>query len=53
MPTGSPATYCLKDLTTSSGSTSQVNLSASATYGFNYEAGTHFAAFELGGKIRH
>ena len=34
------------------GISAQVNLTASAAYGKNYHAGTHFGTFEFGGKIR-
>jgi TonB-dependent receptor len=45
--------WALKDLTTSKGLTSQLNLSAAASYSRNYYIGTHFSTFEAGLKIRN
>ena len=42
-----------KDITTSTGSASQWNVSGSASYGVNYMAGSHHSTLELGGKIRN
>jgi TonB-dependent receptor len=41
------------DLTTSSGISAQVNLSASVSYTRQYGVGGHRAAFEFGGKVRN
>jgi len=45
--------WVLKDLTTSKGLTSDLNLSAAASYARNYYAGGHFGTFEAGFKIRN
>jgi TonB-dependent receptor len=45
--------WTLKDLTTSKGLTSQLNLSAATSYARNYYAGGHFGTFEAGFKIRN
>jgi TonB-dependent receptor len=42
-----------KDITTSSGQTAQLNLTASASYSRNYHLGSHFGIFEFGAKIRN
>ena len=42
-----------KDITTSTGQSAQVNLTASAAYSRNYHFGNHFGIFEVGGKIRN
>jgi TonB-dependent receptor len=41
------------DLTTSTGITAQLNLSASATYNKTYQIGSHHWIFEAGGKVRN
>jgi TonB-dependent receptor len=41
------------DITTSSGISAQVNLSASASYTKEYAIGGHHATFEAGGKVRN
>jgi TonB-dependent receptor len=45
--------YSLTELDLTSGTTSQVNLQAMASYAFNYHAGPHFSTFEFGFKIRN
>ncbi len=45
--------WSLTDLTTSTGLTSQLNLSAATSYARNYSAGGHFGTFEAGFKIRN
>ncbi len=52
-PLQNAANWGLKDLTTSDGSTAQLNLSANAGAGFNYQAGGHPSTLEVGGKIRN
>jgi TonB-dependent receptor len=47
------ALWGLKDLTTSKGLTSQLNLSAASSYARTYYAGGHFGTFEAGFKIRN
>jgi TonB-dependent receptor len=42
-----------KDITTSTGSSAQLNLTASASYSVNYRIGSHFGIFQFGGKIRN
>src|SRR5262249_18103868 len=42
-----------KDITTSTGSASQWNVSGSASYGLNYKAGTHNSVVEFGAKLRN
>ena len=42
-----------KDITTSTGLSAQLNLTASASYSRNYHLGSHFGIFEVGGKIRN
>ena len=42
-----------KDITTSTGLSAQLNLTASASYAVNYHIGSHFGIFEFGGKIRN
>ncbi len=42
-----------KDITTSSGQSAQLNLTASASYSTNYHVGSHYGVFEFGGKIRN
>ncbi len=41
-----------KDITTSTGQSAQVNLTASGSYAMNYHAGSHYGIFEFGGKFR-
>lgn len=45
--------WSMSDLTTSTGLTSQLNLSAATSYARNYYAGGHFGTFEAGFKIRN
>jgi TonB-dependent receptor len=42
-----------KDITTSTGMSAQLNLTASASYSRNYRFGSHFGILEIGGKIRN
>ena len=42
-----------KDITTSSGLSAELNLTASASYSINYHVGSHFGIVEFGGKIRN
>ena len=42
-----------KDITTSTGLSAQLNLTASAAYSRNYRMGSHFGILEIGGKIRN
>jgi len=42
-----------KDITTSSGQSAQLNLTAAASYSMNYHLGSHFGILEIGGKIRN
>ena len=42
-----------KDITTSTGKSSQLNLTASGNYSKNYHIGSHYGIFEFGGKIRN
>ncbi|MGD0097685.1 MAG: TonB-dependent receptor [Terracidiphilus sp.] len=45
------ANWALKDLTTSTGKDSQLNLTAASSYARNYNAGSHFGTFEMGFKF--
>ena len=45
--------WSFKDITTSTGLSAQVNLSAAASYLVNYHLGSHYANLEFGGKIRN
>jgi len=45
--------WALSDLTTSKGMTSDLNLSAAASYAKTYDMGGHFGTFETGFKIRN
>jgi TonB-dependent receptor len=42
-----------KDITTSTGLSAQLNLTASASYARNYHLGKHFGILEIGGKVRN
>lgn len=42
-----------KDITTSTGQSSQLNLTASGAYSYNYRLGSHFGILQIGGKIRN
>ena len=42
-----------KDITTSTGMSAQVNLTASGSYSRNYHLGSHFGILEIGGKVRN
>jgi outer membrane receptor protein involved in Fe transport len=54
---GSPllvaSNWGFKDITTSTGLSAQVNLSAAGAYSRNYRLGKHFGILEIGGKIRN
>ncbi len=52
-PLQNASNWGLKDLTTSDGSTSQLNLSVAGSAGLNYRAGTHPATLEFGAKFRN
>jgi TonB-dependent receptor len=45
--------WALKDLTTSKGKSSDLNLSAAVSFAKTYDAGGHFGTFEAGFKIRN
>ena len=42
-----------KDITTSTGQSSQLNLTASGAYSYNYRLGKHFGILQIGGKVRN
>jgi TonB-dependent receptor len=42
-----------KDITISSGRSAQLNLTASGSYATLYHIGSHYGAFEFGGKVRN
>jgi TonB-dependent receptor len=42
-----------KDITTSTGKSGQLNLTASTSYSTNYHVGSHYGIFEIGGKVRN
>ena len=42
-----------KDITTSTGKTATLNLTAAASYSANYHIGSHYGIFEFGGKVRN
>ncbi len=50
-PLQNSSDWILKDITTSTGLTSQLNLTAAASYSRNYDLGTHFGVVEAGFKI--
>jgi TonB-dependent receptor len=54
---GSPllvaSNWGFKDITTSTGQSAQLNLTASADYSANYHLGSHYGIFQFGGKIRN
>jgi TonB-dependent receptor len=52
-PLLTPSNWGFKDITTSTGLSAQLNLSAAASYSHNYQIGKHFGIFEIGGKIRN
>ena len=52
-PLQNAANWGFKDITTSTGLSAQVNLTARAAYSVNYHLGSHFAILEIGGKIRN
>jgi TonB-dependent receptor len=47
------ANWGFKDITTSTGQTATLNLTASASYAKTYHIGNHYGIFEFGGKIRN
>jgi TonB-dependent receptor len=42
-----------KDITTSTGQTATLNLTAAASYSTTYHIGSHYGIFEFGGKVRN
>jgi TonB-dependent receptor len=52
-PLQNAANWGFLDITTSSGKTAQLNLSASASYTKNFTIGKHRSTLEFGGKIRN
>ena len=52
-PLQNAADWGFKDITTSTGLTSQLNLSAQASYSKQYQMGKYFGIFEFGGKFRN
>ena len=42
-----------KDITTSTGMTAQLNLTAAASYSVNYHLGSHLGIFQVGAKVRN
>lgn len=52
-PLLTPTNWGFKDITTSTGLSAQLNLTASASYSQNYHIGNHFGIFEFGGKVRN
>jgi TonB-dependent receptor len=52
-PLQNASLWALKDLTTSTGLTAQLNLTAATSFAKNYHVGSHFATLEMGLKIRN
>ena len=52
-PLENAANWGFKDITTSSGKTATLNLTASASYSTTYHIGSHYGIFEFGGKVRN
>ncbi len=52
-PLQNASDWGFKDITSSTGLSAQVNLTASGAYSRNYQLGKHFGIFEIGGKIRN
>ena len=52
-PLQNPNNWGFADITTSSGITVHLNLTASASYTKTYSLGSHRATFEVGGKVRN
>ncbi len=52
-PLEAASNWGFKDITISKGKTDQLNLTGSASYATVYRIGSHFGAFEFGGKIRN
>ena len=52
-PLQNASNWGFKDITTSTGMSSQLNLTAAAGYARNYRIGSHYGIFEFGGKIRN
>jgi TonB-dependent receptor len=52
-PLENASNWGYKDITTSTGKTVQLNLTASAAYSTNYHIGSHYGILEIGGKIRN
>lgn len=52
-PLENASEWGFKDITTSRGQNAQLNLTGAAAYSVNYHIGSHYAVFEVGGKIRN
>ncbi len=52
-PLENATNWGFKDITTSTGKSGQVNLTASVSYSANYRIGGHYGIFEVGGKVRN
>ena len=52
-PLQNPANWGFLDLTSSTGYTAQINLSAAASYSKTFRAGSHLSTFEAGFKVRN
>jgi hypothetical protein len=52
-PLQNASNWGFKDITTSTGQTAQLNLTAASSYSQNYHFGKHYGIFEFGGKIRN
>ena len=50
-PLQNSANWIFKDITTSTGSSAQLNLTAATSYARNYNAASHFGTFEVGFKF--
>ena len=50
-PLQNSSNWIFKDITTSTGSTAQLNLTALTSYARNYDLGSHFGTFEVGFKF--
>jgi len=50
-PLQNSSNWIFKDITTSTGSSAQLNLTAAASYARNYTAASHFGTFEVGFKF--
>ncbi len=52
-PIYDPSQYVLQDINLTTGQSTQLNLQASGSVGFNYHLGTHASTFEFGGLVRN